>query len=123
MVNIFEKASKNKLRFEYKGLISAEDLWDLPVEELDSIYKDLNAKRKQAEDDSLLDNNTDKTENTHIEIIKHIVSYKLQLKKARLLAAEKKVKKEKIMAILASKEDSALEKKSTASLKKMLEDL
>jgi len=39
------------------------------------------------------------------------------------LLAEKKEKKEKIMTILASKQDSALEKKSEASLKKMLEEL
>ena len=32
-VNIFEQASRNKLRFDtnIKGVISTEDLWDLPL--------------------------------------------------------------------------------------------
>lgn len=40
--NIFEFATRNKVRFSFKGLISVEDLWDLSLTNLDSIYKELN---------------------------------------------------------------------------------
>ena len=125
MRNIFEKATKDKIRFEYKGNVSVEDLWDLDVTELDNIFKSLNANKKQLSEESLLDIKTteDTLVNTQIKIIKHIVESKLAEKDARLLLAEKKEKKEKIMEILASKQDSALEKKSSAQLKKMLEEL
>ena len=42
--NIFEYAVRNKIRFPFKGMISSEDLWDLTLENLDSIYKTLNLK-------------------------------------------------------------------------------
>ena len=39
--NIFEYATKNRLRFPYKGSQSVEDLWALSVEELDKLFKTL----------------------------------------------------------------------------------
>ena len=40
MLNIFEKASKQKLRFvTSKGMISSEDLWDMSLQSLDIIAK------------------------------------------------------------------------------------
>lgn len=125
MMNVFEKATKDKIRFEYKGLISTEDLWDLGVTELDSIFKVLNGSKKQLSEESLLEVaiTKDTLVNTQIKIITHIVGYKLAEKDARLKAVEKREMKQKIMAVMASKEDDALEKKSPAALKKMLDEL
>jgi len=125
MMNIFEKATKEKIRFEYRGTISAEDLWDLDVTELDNIFKGLNSSKKQLSEESLLDIKTtqDTLLNTQIKIIKHIVESKLTDAAARVLLQERKDKKEKIMSILASKQDSELESKSAKQLQKMLEEL
>jgi len=125
MMNIFEKATKQKIRFDFRGSISTEDLWDLSVEELDGIFKGLNSSKRQMSEESLLEKKTteDTLLNTQIKIVTSIVETKLAEKDARLLLAERKEKKEKIMAILASKQDSALERKSSAQLQKMLEEL
>ena len=123
--NIFEYAVRNKLRFPFKGMISVEDLWDLPLSNLDSIYKILNKQVKQSEEESLLTTktNVDKELEVQIAIVKHIVSVKLEEKEAREKAAAKKAQKQKIMSIIATKEDEALRNSSVDDLRKMLDEL
>jgi len=122
---MFIKASREKMRFPFKGLATVEDLWDLSVTELDKIYKSLNAKAKQAQEESLLEVKTSEDEElaVQIEIIKYIVSVKLEEKKAVEMAKERKEQKQKIMSILASKQDEALQGKSIEELEKMLDEL
>lgn len=122
---MFIKASREKMRFPYKGMATVEDLWDLTVTELDKIYKSLNTKAKQAQEESLLEVKTseDETLMVQIEIIKYIVSVKLEEKKSAEMARERKEQKQKIMSILASKQDEALQGKSIEELEKMLDEL
>lgn len=123
--NIFEYATRNKVRFSFRGLISVEDLWDLSLTNLDSIYKELNKQSKQSEEESLLNIKTQKDEllNVQIEIVKHIVSVKLAEKEAREKASAKKAQKQKIMSVIAAKQDEALQNSSIDDLKKMLDEL
>ena len=125
MNNIFEFAVRNKLRFPYKGLITVEDLFDLSLTNLDSIYKTLNKQVKQSEEESLL--STKASVNTELEvqiaIVKHIVSVKLSEKEAAEKASAKKAQKQKIMSIIATKQDEALQNSSIDDLKKMLDEL
>lgn len=123
--NIFEYATRNKVRFSFRGLISVEDLWDLSLTNLDSIYKELNKQSKQSEDESLLNIKTQEDEllNVQIEIVKHIVSVKLAEKEAREKASAKKAQKQKIMSIIAAKQDEALQNSSIDELQKMLDEL
>ena len=124
-MNIFEYAVRNKIRFPFKGVISAEDLWDLSLANLDSIYKTLNKQVKQSEEESLLvtKTNVDTELEVQIAMVKHIVSVKLEEKEAREKAAAKNAQKQKIMAIIATKEDEALQNSSVDDLRKMLEEL
>jgi hypothetical protein len=123
--NIFEYAVRNKVRFPFKGLISVEDLWDLSVTNLDFIYKTLNKQIKESEEESLLSikTNVDTELEVQIAIVKHIVSTKLAEQVAREKAAAKKSQKQKIMSIIATKEDEALQNSSVDDLKKMLDKL
>lgn len=123
--NIFEYATRNKVRFSFRGLISVEDLWDLSLTNLDSIYKELNKQSKQSEEESLLNIKTQEDEllNVQIDIVKHIVSAKLAEKEAREKASAKKAQKQKIMSIIATKQDEALQNSSIDELKKMLNEL
>lgn len=123
--NIFEYAVRNKVRFPFKGMISVEDLWDLSLTNLDSIYKTLNKQVKQSEEESLL--STSANVNTELEvkiaIIKHIVSVKLTEKENAEKADAKKAQKQKIMSIIATKENEALQNSSIEELNKMLDEL
>lgn len=103
--NIFEYATRNKVRFPFKGMISVEDLWDLSLPNLDSIYKTLNKQVKQSEEESLLDTKTDvDTElEVQIDIVKYIVLVKLAEQETREKARTKRERKQKIMSIIAAK--------------------
>lgn len=123
---MFENATRNKIRFDYKGLLSVEDLWDLNMQELDNIYRNLTTeKNKVSNEDSLLNTKTKEDELVTIKInlVKHIFEIKQSEANARLMEKEKKEKKQKIMEILASKEENALQNKSEEELKEMLNSL
>lgn len=123
--NIFKIATKEKYRFPYKGMISTEDLWDLNVNQLDGIYKTLNAEKKTTEDESLLGQHSkdEQTLLTKIEIVKFIFTAKQAEIEARKQKAVNNEKKRRIMELIASKEDAALGEKSVDDLKKMLAEL
>lgn len=122
---MFEKASRMKLRFGYRGECSVEELWDLPLEALDGLYGKLSAKAKSMETDSLL-----KTKNSELEvlalqidIIKNVVSVKLAEKDAAKVKADNKLRKQKILEIIASKQDDALKDQPVEELQKLLADM
>jgi len=77
---MFEKAAKQKLRFNFKGQCTTEDLWDLPLKDLASVFKDFNAQLKVQKEDSLMIAKTseDKVLMLKIDIIRHIFGVKLQ---------------------------------------------
>ena len=124
-MELFEISSKNKYRYAFRGMITTEDLWDLSMSQLDTIYKDLSKRRKtEQEEESLM---TDKEVNSDlvnmIEIVKHVFSVKKDEVEREKNAAEKKKKKEKLLEILARKQDESLEEKSEEEILKMISDL
>ena len=123
--NMFEVATREKMRFPFKGMISVEDLWDLSVQNLDKVFKALNSQRKEAQEESLLNvkSSEDEVLDTQIEIVKYIVNVKLEEQAARVKAAENKEKKQKIMALMAKKDDEAMENMSKEELQKLLDEL
>lgn len=124
-VNVFEIATREKLRFPYKGSISVEDLWDLSPANLDTVFKSLNAEKKQAETESLLSAKTDADTilDIKLSIVRHIVAVKLAEAEKRAKAKEIKEQKQKIMEIIANKQDAALQNKSVEELQAMLAGL
>ena len=126
-VNIFEVVNRSKFRFPFKGMAGAsvEDLWDISIENLDSVFKVLNSQLKQVNEESLLDVKTKQDEelDMKIEIVKYIVKVKQEENNLRLKAKEQKEKKQKIMEILATKQESNLQNMSEAELTKMLAEL
>jgi len=122
---MFEKASRLKVRFNYRGLCSIEDLWDLPLKTLDSIFKTLNAQNKTQKEESLLEVKTQEDEllALQIEIVKHIVLVRLQELNARENAAKKLMEKQRLLGILAKKQDEQLEGLSVEELTKRIEEL
>ena len=122
MADLFKIATKKKYRFNFKGQITVEDLWDLSVEDLDKIYKNLKSQQRNASEESLLHtvSKEDKVLSNKIEIIKTIVMDKLAAKERAIKAAEKKAQNQRVLEIMADKQDAALKEKSIEELQAML---
>ena len=123
--NLFEIATRNRYRFNYKGVMTVEDLWSLRVEDLDAIFKMLNRQKKTADEDSLLAAKSAEDQDlaNKIDIVRYIVSVKLAEAADRVSVAEKKAQRDKILEIVAKKKDKALEDMGIEDLMKKLEEL
>lgn len=123
--NLFEIATRNNYQFPFRGMINVIDLWDLPLTNLDSVFKTLNAEIKKSEEESLL--NTKSTEDEEISnkinIVKYIVSVKLAEKKAREDNKKNAEMRQRLLEIKAKREDAALENLSDEELDKALAEL
>lgn len=127
---MFEMASQYKFRYPWKGMITTEDLWDLNVKQLDAVYQALSKEMNALQDgDSLLSTTSADVFNkkqdltTKIEIVKYIFNCKQQAAELNRMAAERSAKKQRIMDILAQKQENALQNMSEDELKKMLDEL
>lgn len=124
-MNIFERAAREKTRFNFKGLISAEDLWDLSLENLDSIWCELEAELEKLPRRSLLATGIDQRGEIEFkqEIIKHIVDTKKIESEARAAAKSNSEKKQMILDIIQAKQNEDLKAKSVEELMQIAESL
>ena len=122
MEKMFEAAVRGKYRFPYKGMISAEDLWDLNVTQLDSVFKTLNAQVKQEQEESLLATKSaaDTELDTKIASIRYIVATKQAEAEKAKKAKESKAEAQKLMEIIGRKQNEALESLSIEELQAKL---
>lgn len=117
-MNIFERAAREKLRFESPiGDLTAEQLWDLPLTSkserpnLDSMARGVFAELKSLEEGSFVDIKPDPRKTAmelRLEILKHVIASSLEAKAAAEKASENAERKRKLLAALASKEEAEL---------------
>lgn len=131
-MDMFESAIRQKLRFETsKGLLSLEDLWDLPLTSaakvsLDAIALDLHQQLQSSAgivsfvDESAAQNPVVKL---RFDLVKHVID---QRKKENAEAANARVRaetKQQLLAALQKKRESAVDLMSEEDLLKKLADL
>ena len=123
-MSMFEIATRKKYRFPFRGMISTEDLWDLTLEQLDTVYKTLNKQVKTEEETSLMTQSaTDETTANMIEIVKHVFTTKQEEANERRLAAKNAEKKKRILEVIAQKQDESLMSMSLEDLQKLADGL
>jgi hypothetical protein len=127
--NIFEYATRNKLRFaSAKGELSSEQLWDVPLRSsdgfnLDAIARTANKVFKDATEESFV--STVRTPahtrlEMTLEVVKRVIEVKLNDEAAAKRRAENKAEKEKLLKILAEKQDGKLSDLSEKELQKRI---
>lgn len=125
IINLFELATRKKFRFPYKGMISVEDLWDLSLKNLDTVFKALTAEKKQASEMSLLATKSPEDEilDAKIAIVQYIFDTKVAEAAAAKQDAANAVKAQRIMGLIADKENQKLANMSVEELQAMLAEL
>lgn len=131
-INIFEYATRNKLRFQsIRGELTVEQLWDIPLRSSDGF--NLNMIAKSANDVVKAMNEENFVESTRtvkhvrvetaLEVVKSIIQSKLIDEDAAKTRAANKQKKEKLLAVLSEKQDGKLSELSERELKKQIAEL
>lgn len=126
MADVFMNATRKKYRFSTaKGNLTTEQLWDLPLESLDEIWQKINATIEDTSRTSLLsarsNKNVELTEKA--DVVKAIVEYKLAAAEKADKARQTKAEKERILNIIAAKQEQELASMSIDELRKRLETL
>ena len=124
--NLFEQASRLKLRFQTsKGLLPTEDLWDLPLTNLNDLAKSLSKQVKEAGEESFIEVKSSANEklDTMFEIVKHIIKVKLAEREAVKVIKENTAKKQQILELIHQKKNESLASMPVEELEKMLADL
>lgn len=125
--NIFEQASRLKLRFTTtRGSLAVEDLWDLPLTStrgtsLDDIAVSLHHQLKH-DTVSFVDDTVAAAPELQLsfDVVKRVIEVKKTENKAAADARAKAEQKQKILGILARKEDAALEAMDADKLRQMI---
>ena len=129
---MFEKASRLQLRFDTpKGLLSVEDLWQLPLTSntgkanLDDIARELDAKVKNTSTVSFVNKpaKVDETVQLGFDIVKRVIDVRLEERDAAAIAEANKQKKQKLLAILEAKENEGLSQLSMEDLRAQINAL
>ena len=112
MDNIFETASRNKVRFLVtgRGNLAVEDLWDLSEKQLNSIYTELAAESRNSEVESLIEPSVeDKALSLRKDVVRHVFGVKKAERVELAAKAQKRERRARLLEIRARKQDAELE--------------
>jgi hypothetical protein len=128
--NLFEYATRNKLRFaSTHGELSAEQLWDVPLRStkddfhLNAVAKAASKAWKEISEESFVET-TKSPEHVRreaaLEVVKYVIDTKLAEEQIAKMRADRKVEKEKLLKILAEKQEGKLSELSEKDLQKRI---
>lgn len=124
-MNVWLECIRKKIRFNYKGLISAEDLFDLSVSDLQGLYrmyaKEYDDLTQYRLDDSIDEGATDAL--IQRDIVREVYTVKLAEKMARQNAQAKEETRQEILSIMAEKQKDDLKNLSMEELQAKLDNL
>ena len=120
---MYKEASKQRLRFATtKGELTAEQLWDLSLTDLDSLAVSLEEEHALSGKKSFLIAKSvkDKVAKLRFNIVLDVLTTKVEEAEALKTAKENKEHNSKIIALIQDKNDESLKKKSVKQLESLL---
>lgn len=122
---MYKGALQKKLRFKTnKGMITTEDLFDLSLQNLNTLAIMLDKKISEAPKKSFIEELPAKENDDELRfnIVKDVINIKLKARKDNIDKAQANAQKKRILEILAKRNDEELEKKSTEELRAMIQN-
>ena len=122
---MFEQATKMKLRFKVaNGVLTTEDLWELSLDNLNNLARDLSKQLKGIEENFIEEkSNADARLELMFSVVKRVIERRLQAKKESIERQAKEQRRAEIMSILENKEMEEWKAKSKEELLKELQAL
>jgi hypothetical protein len=129
---MFEKATRLKLRFEStKGLLTTEDLWDLPLNSaarhanLNDVARAISRELKDSSQEDFVSQKTPENDvlQLKMDIVKHVIAVRLAEADAAKQAAARREKKERLLGLIEQKQNEQLGGKSLEELQAMVAEL
>ena len=120
---MYKEASRLKLRFTTsKGQLSAEQLWDLSITELDKIAVSLQDEYENSKGKSFITKKSekDKIVKLRFDIALDVLITKVDEAENAREKSEAKAHNEKILALINKKKEQSLEELSAEELEKLL---
>lgn len=130
-MSIFEQASRQKLRFpSLKGELTVEQLWDLPLQsksgfDLDTIAKSVSRDLKAVTEESFVIETSpaNTTLILKLNLMKHIIAVRLAENAAAVNRAARAAERQKLLGVLADKQDESLKALTSAEIQQRLAEL
>jgi len=120
-MDIYKKANQIKLRFATnKGLLSVEQLYDLSLKDLDTLAVSLKVESTPRESFLVETSAQNEIAQLSFDIALDVLQTKMKDAKEAREALETKRKKDKILDIIARKQDASLENMSIEELTAMI---
>lgn len=129
---MFEKATREAFRYpSAKGLITTEQLWDLPLQsktgfDLDSVARVISREIKALGEESFVDDTGNKDTQClkeRLAIVVHIISVKKTENAAAAAAATKRAERARLVELLHVRKEQDLMSKSPAEIQAMIDAL
>lgn len=124
---MFERASKLGVRFQcgdvsVAGKLSTEDLWSLPLADLDTIAKHYDKLIKESSEESFIvkKNSVDETLELMFKIVKRVIEVRLKEIEDNKKSADKKSRKDLLKSLILEKQNEELRDLSSEELTEML---
>ena len=126
-MNIFEQASRLKLRFSTtRGFLTTEQLWELSLTDLNKLYINVNEEVSVTSTKGLIkdsETKTDKENNLRLELIEHIYTVIKEEKEAKEQRLALQSQKARLQQLIQTKKDEALTNLPVEELEKQLKEL
>lgn len=131
MSNIFEQATRQRLRFATpKGAVTTEDLWTMPLLSKDGFNLDAVAQAVDADLSAVARgsfvakaNPSKSLHELKLEVVKYIIADKLAAQETASQAAARKAEKEKLLGVLDERKDAELKNLPTEELQARIKAL